>query len=222
MKEDEIILDMYAGIGYYTLPALVIGKAKHVYCCEWNPHAASFLRYNLKQNKVHTRANVLEGDSRVRLVEEDILQLDFDRVSLGLLPSSEGGWETAVRALNDTKGGWLHIHGNVPSHERDDWALWVCHQLSIAYYKIYPKKDPRHVHVLCHHIERVKSFAPKVDHFVLDIFVGPILPSELGLDLGGKKIGIIHQDGNFVECGVDLPPPSCALGNGVLDQEWMM
>jgi len=222
VKEDELILDMYAGIGYYTLPALVIGKAKHVYCCEWNPHAASFIRFNLKQNKVYNRANVLEGDSRVRLVEEDILRLDFDRVSLGLLPSSEGGWETAVRALNDAKGGWLHIHGNVPSHERDDWALWVCHQLSIVYYKIYPQKDSDHVHVLCHHIERVKSFAPKVDHFVLDIFVGPILPVELGLELGGKQIGIINQNGNFVECGVELPPPSCALGNGVLDQEWMM
>ena len=37
-----------------------------------------------------------------------------DRVSLGLLPSSEAGWGVACTALKEA-GGWLHIHGNVNS-----------------------------------------------------------------------------------------------------------
>ena len=36
-----------------------------------------------------------------------------DRVNLGLIPSSEAGWETACAALRNDRGGWLHIHGNV-------------------------------------------------------------------------------------------------------------
>ena len=36
-----------------------------------------------------------------------------DRVNLGLIPSSEGGWETACIALRSDRGGWLYIHGNV-------------------------------------------------------------------------------------------------------------
>jgi len=222
VKPGELVLDMYTGIGYYTLPALIHGKARHVYSCEWNPHAASFLRYNLDQNGVSERATVLEGDSRISLVEENVLDLDFDRVSLGLLPSSEGGWKTAVRALRKDTGGWLHIHANVPSHERDEWALWMCRQLSTMYSEIYPD-IVSDVWVLCHRIERVKSFAPKVDHFVADVFVGPKLPEEISLDVDGCRVGILDREGRFVESDGDIPLPSSALGHGrVLDQKWMM
>ena len=226
VKPNELVLDMYAGIGYYTLPALIHGKAKHVYACEWNKSAVAALRYNLLQNGVSERATVLEGDCRIRLKEEQILDQDFDRISLGLLPSSEGGWRIAIKALNKAKGGWLHIHGNVPSTERDEWALWVCQRLSVLYGELYNVKPASSsVYVLCNHIERVKSFAPRVDHYVADIFVGPI-PFE---DLENKekmmqKRGIINPDGSFRMVCPDnpLPLPSCALGNGIIDQEWML
>ena len=52
VKSNEIILDMYAGIGYYTLPAFIKGKAKFIYACEWNSHAIQALKYNLQQNGV--------------------------------------------------------------------------------------------------------------------------------------------------------------------------
>jgi hypothetical protein len=47
VKEGEIIFDMYADIGYYTLPAVVHGNASLVYACEWNEHAANALKYNI-------------------------------------------------------------------------------------------------------------------------------------------------------------------------------
>ena len=50
--EDEVVVDMFAGIGYFTLPYLVKAKAKTVYACDWNPDAVSFLRHNLHVNKV--------------------------------------------------------------------------------------------------------------------------------------------------------------------------
>jgi tRNA G37 N-methylase Trm5 len=221
VQRNELILDMYAGIGYYTLPALVIGEARYVYACEWNPHAASFLQYNLDQNGVNNKARVLEGDSRVRVVEENVLDLDFDRVSLGLLPSSEGGWKTAVKALRKDNGGWLHIHANVPSHERDEWALWMCSELSRMYEEIYPDNSAK-AWVLCQRIEKVKSFAPKVDHFVADVFIGPQLPKDVYVDSAICRVGIIDKSGTFIESSKDADPPSCALGNGVLDREWMM
>ena len=57
----------------------------------------------------------------VLVLDECNLHGKFDRVSLGLLPSSEGGWRYAVRALSDC-GGWLHVHGNVPVAEMHSWA----------------------------------------------------------------------------------------------------
>ncbi len=224
VQENDLVLDMYAGIGYYTLPALVHGKARHVYCCEWNPHAAAFLKYNLKQNGVDDRATVLEGDSRVTLLENDILDNNFDRVSLGLLPSSEGGWKTAVKALSRDKGGWLHVHGNVPNHERDDWSLWTCQQLSAIHSDIYPDLK-KHYNVICTHVEKVKSFAPKVSHFVADILIAPRIPdeflSEISFDENERLVGNV-KDGKLIMLDGEVPPPSCALGHGVLDQKWMM
>lgn len=40
-----------------------------------------------------------------------------NRVNLGLIPSSEDSWPSACKALDPTKGGWLHIHANVTSSE---------------------------------------------------------------------------------------------------------
>jgi len=228
VKDGEIVLDMYAGIGYYTLPALIHGNAKFVYACEWNPNAASYLRYNLKQNGVQGRAVVLEGDTRIRLKEENVFDnIRFDRISLGLLPSSEGGWKVAVQALNHQQGGWLHIHGNVPVNEKKQWVFWICRRLADIYLELW--SDHENVFqspiVLCHHLERVKSFAPKVDHLVADVFIGSVntnLPSDFdGIDMNEYKIGFFDEN-NFCPCPDVVEAPSCALVSGVLNQEWMM
>jgi Met-10+ like-protein len=39
VQPGEHVLDLYAGIGYFALPAAVHGRASHVTCCEWNPEA---------------------------------------------------------------------------------------------------------------------------------------------------------------------------------------
>lgn len=45
-----------------------------------------------------------------------------DRVSLGLLPSSQGGWQTALEALKPDLGGWLHLHHNVTNAAQAEWC----------------------------------------------------------------------------------------------------
>jgi len=243
VQAGDQVLDMYAGIGYFSLPALVHGKAKHVYCCEWNPDAVFALKYNLKQNGVANRATVLAGDVRTTLMEHQsqcllspgklttnkdcemkTTMLEFDRISLGLLPSSEGGWSTAVRFLRKDVGGWLHIHGNVPTLEKESWALWVCKKL----YKIASIAGMGSEEVwgndfviLCHYVERVKSYAPNIEHFVADIFLGPRLPYSLNVDMNRQRIGIIQTNGLFLPCPEQVKNPSCALG-GVLHQQWMI
>lgn len=50
------------GIGYFTLPFLVHGKAAHVHACDFNPNAVEALRINVKLNKVQDRCTVYEGN----------------------------------------------------------------------------------------------------------------------------------------------------------------
>ncbi|XP_072017551.1 LOW QUALITY PROTEIN: tRNA wybutosine-synthesizing protein 2 homolog [Amphiura filiformis] len=105
--DGETVVDLYAGIGYFTLPYLVHAKAAMVHACEWNPHAVRALEKNLQLNNVRERCVIHAGDNS-KVCPKGIA----DRVNLGLIPSSQQGWPIACAALKHT-GGILHIHGNV-------------------------------------------------------------------------------------------------------------
>ncbi|KAJ0250215.1 tRNA wybutosine-synthesizing protein 2/3/4 [Hirschfeldia incana] len=122
--ENEVVVDLFAGIGYFTLPFLVRAKAKMVYACEWNPHAIEALRHNVEANFVSDRCIVLEGDNRLTAPKGVA-----DRVCLGLIPTSEGSWVTAIQALRP-EGGILHVHGNVKDSDVSSWAEHVSKSLS--------------------------------------------------------------------------------------------
>nr|XP_020657785.1 tRNA wybutosine-synthesizing protein 2 homolog [Pogona vitticeps]XP_020657786.1 tRNA wybutosine-synthesizing protein 2 homolog [Pogona vitticeps] len=106
----EVVVDLYAGIGYFTLPYLVHAGAAFVHACEWNPHAVEALQKNLHLNGVQDRCHVHIGDNKKLQLRDTA-----DRVNLGLIPSSEEGWPVACRVLRKDLGGILHIHQNVES-----------------------------------------------------------------------------------------------------------
>ena len=156
---NERVLDLYAGIGYYTLPMLTRGNAKHVTATEWNPNALRDLQRGLEQNGVKERCTILEGDNRLH---GDLLKGKFDRVVLGLLPQPWEGIDTAIHAL-DNKGGSLHVHGVAPSANPKKWENEVVQRLTNFNRKIVPVTSIK-----------IKSYAPHWDHRVLDIEVGPL------------------------------------------------
>ena len=155
-SEGEVVVDLYAGIGYYTLPALVHGGST-AHACEWNPEAVKALRWGLDANGVEGRCTIHEGDNRIAAQS---LGGVADRVFLGLLPSSEEGLEAAMGVLSPS-GGTLHVHGLAPSK---DHVSWVGDLLSSAS-SLRPGSD------LSHDLTRVKSYAPHWDHVVLDLMV---------------------------------------------------
>ena len=158
VKQGEVVVDLYAGIGYYTLPILVHSQAEHVHCCEWNPNSVRALESNLKDNGVSERCSLYFGDNRVTA---NNLQGIADRVILGLLPSSQDGYSVAMRALSES-GGVLHIHGVAPAKNHPSWAGQVMDELR----SINPNRD-----IAAGAPIRVKSYAPHWDHVVLDVSV---------------------------------------------------
>jgi len=155
-SEGEVVVDLYAGIGYYTLPALVHGGAT-VHACEWNPEAVKALRWGLEENGVESRCTIHEGDNRITTQS---LGGVANRVFLGLLPSSEEGLEVALGVLSPS-GGTLHVHGLSPSKDHVSWVDGVRSSAS----SLRPGSD------LSHSLTRVKSYAPHWDHVVLDLRV---------------------------------------------------
>ena len=161
---DEIILDLYAGIGYYTLPLLVYTKAKLLHACEFNPDSIKELEKNLVHNGVFEKCIIYKGDNSETIQNSNFLG-NINRVILGLLPSSQKSWHLAIQAL-DPNGGMLHLHGNATAKNEKEWAETVIKELNNISNNLN-----RQFQFKLEHIEKVKSYAPKVNHVVLDIKV---------------------------------------------------
>ena len=104
----ETFVDLFAGIGYFSIPLLVHTNIKHLHMCEWNENALIALERNFKGNKINPeRGTIHPGDNRLIKLENIA-----DRINLGLIPTSEDSWPIAVKLLKN-EGGWMHIHANV-------------------------------------------------------------------------------------------------------------
>ena len=161
----ETVVDLFAGIGYFTIPLLRRAGVAHLVACEWNAPAAQALRHNLRRNGVEARCEVREGDNR-KMAPKGVAH----RVLLGLIPTSEKSWHTAVEALRP-EGGILHVHANVRTDETQTWARGCAASLeSLATARSCGGPPLR---CIVQHIERVKSYAPRVDHIVVDVACYP-------------------------------------------------
>lgn len=158
--KDEIVIDAFAGIGYYSLPMLVRSNVKHLHACEINPNSIEALSWAAKKNNVSHKLTIHEGDNKIALAN---LRNISDRCHLGILPSSESVWKPALECLK-SDGGWLHIHMNVAEEKISSWA-----KETISKLKIISKELGRNWNIEVKNIEKVKWYAPRIRHVVLDV-----------------------------------------------------
>jgi tRNA G37 N-methylase Trm5 len=160
----ETVVDAYAGVGYYTLPMLVRSRADRVHACELNPDSINGLLEGAALNGVADRLTVHEGDNAETLVK---LRGVADRCHLGLLPSSEAVWEACLLALKPS-GGTLHVHMNVEEERLDSWC-----SATVERFRNLVEHHALAFEVTVSHLEKVKWFAPRVRHVVLDLRFRP-------------------------------------------------
>jgi len=220
--KDEIIVDLYAGVGYYTIPFLVHGGAKHVHALEWNPFSVVALKHNLARAGVSaSRYTVHEGDNRITVLGESSQSPSFpspfaltvapppphiahkdapvsnmlppdlaqkpsrnaslsgiaNRVCCGLLPSSAEGWPLAAHVLNKTCGGIIHVHENIHEDLLQNWAhVQLCNAFELLFQALADSETgaASRMSVKCVHLEKVKSYAPRVVHVVADLQCVPV------------------------------------------------
>jgi len=157
--EDETVVDMFAGVGPFSV---LIGK-KHpsvkVYALDINPEAFVFLKKNVLLNRVQDNVVPLFGDAR-QIVRERLAGV-ANRVIMNLPESAIEFASTACAALKPN-GGVLHFYGFVrlPSSME---ALRNCFAAEV-------EKAGRRVERFLS-VKAVRETGPYEQQVVLDAFV---------------------------------------------------
>jgi tRNA wybutosine-synthesizing protein 2 len=112
VRAGERVVDLFAGIGYFALPAARHGRARTVLAVEEHPLSYGYLRANLALNRLEDRVTPVLGDNR----SVALPARSADRVLLGFLPDALP-WVPRALELLDPDGGWLHVHRLAGSRE---------------------------------------------------------------------------------------------------------
>ena len=151
VEDNEVVLDMFAGIGYFSIPIGVHSNAKHIYSIEINPNSYFYLCENIKLNKLDNITPIL-GDCMVHAPK-----YKADRIIMGYVKTTHHYLNVAINSLNE--GGILHYHETVPEKLMNTRPLE----------RIISQAGNREVELL--KLNKIKKYAPGVEHVVLDVKV---------------------------------------------------
>ncbi|BAB60241.1 hypothetical protein [Thermoplasma volcanium GSS1] len=147
MKLDGMtVLDMFAGIGYFTLPAVKYGHAEHTDACDINPEAIKFLKKNLSANGISKSVKPICGDARIACPIKA-----YDLIIMGNFKSIE----YLPAALIRSKAGTKIILHHLVSQERlskfiydlENYCISLGYFTSIQEWHIVKSYSPKMFHV---------------------------------------------------------------------------
>ena len=97
VKDNEVIIDMFSGIGCFPIMIAKYKRPKKIYAIDINPTAVRYMLENIKLNKIENMIEVIEGDTR------DILPTlqKADRVIMDLPFYSNDFFHIALNALKE-------------------------------------------------------------------------------------------------------------------------
>lgn len=152
----EVIVDLFAGIGYFSLPIAVYCKPKKIFACEINPISYNYLCKNIVINHVTSIIEPIRGNNK-KTSPTNIA----DRVLLGYFGDTKKYLPTAFKCLKN-KSGVIHYHDIFPDEIVPDKPLKIVSDIA--------KKFNMKTKYLKHN--HVKSYAPGISHYVFDIQIG--------------------------------------------------
>jgi len=107
VQPNEIVVNMFAGVGCFSIIIAKRSQAAKVFSIDVNPAAIAFMEENIRRNRVYGKVFPLLGDAKATI--ETRLQHCADRVLMPLPEKAYAYLPSAVSAIK-TSGGWIHIH----------------------------------------------------------------------------------------------------------------
>jgi tRNA wybutosine-synthesizing protein 2 len=153
VKHNETIVDMFAGIGYFSIFIAKYSNPKKIYAIDINPEAIEYLRKNTWLNDVENKIEILQGDCRKFA---NLLGNTANRIIMGYLFKTEKFLPYALKIAKNNCV--IHFHRTVKIEEIEKVKQKI---IKIG------KKDKCRIKVV--KLIKVKSYAPKIWHVVFDL-----------------------------------------------------
>lgn len=147
----ETILDMFAGIGYLSLPVAVYGKPKRIYACEIRELTYDYLVKNIKLNRVEEVMVPVLKDNR-----DFDPPIKVDRIIMGYLRDTHEFIPKALACLRS--GGIMHYHENFPNAILPGAPIERLRDAAGSRWRFEILRE-----------RVVKTYAPGVSHMAIDV-----------------------------------------------------
>ena len=115
VNDGEIILNMFAGVGMFSIMAAKTKRCK-VYSIDVNPVASRLCERNIESNKLQGEVISINGDARE--IINDTLDNISDRTLMLLPERSDEFLDVAIRATKN--GGVLHYYSHIHADKKTD------------------------------------------------------------------------------------------------------
>lgn len=117
VKPGEVVVNMFAGVGCYSIIIARNSEAEKIYSMDINPDAVGLMEENIKLNRVGYRVVPILGDAR-EVIKGSLREL-ADRVLMPLPERAYDYIETANAALKPD-GGWIHYYDFTHAKREED------------------------------------------------------------------------------------------------------
>lgn len=114
VREGETIIDMFAGVGPFSILIAKLHENVKVYAVDINPDAVSYLKRNIKANRVDEKVHPILGDAK-QIVEQNLKGV-ADRVVMNLPEKAIEFVDAACKALKPG-GGKIHFYSFIKRSE---------------------------------------------------------------------------------------------------------
>jgi len=151
--KNDYVLDMFAGIGQFTVPIGFHSKPVYIESIEKNPVAFSYLQKNIKNNNLEKIIDPKFGDCRNKSTKER-----FNRVLMGLIPMDFNEFlPTAIEAIKDE--GIIFCHYIANDSDKYDKVINALENYE------------KNINLSIKEIRKVKKINQTSNHYVVEIEV---------------------------------------------------
>lgn len=107
VQPGEVVVNMFAGVGCYSIIIAKHTKADKIYSIDLNPAAIKYIQENIRLNKVEEKVFAIQGDAKEVIKEK--MQGIAHRVLMPLPQLAYDYLDYAIATLNQS-GGWIHYY----------------------------------------------------------------------------------------------------------------